>query len=54
MTPTLIGSIPYEGIKFGMYDVFKRALTSFDHQINGPSSEKKVFISVMAGALAGV
>jgi hypothetical protein len=48
MTPTLLGSIPYEGIKFGMYDVFKR----FFHEEND-SKEKKVLKSVLSGALAG-
>jgi hypothetical protein len=53
MMPTIIGSIPYEGIKFGMFDVIKHFLISIDPSLTS-SNEKKLFLSVMSGALAGV
>mmetsp|Transcript_33169 Transcript_33169/g.51849 ORF Transcript_33169/g.51849 Transcript_33169/m.51849 type:complete len:308 (-) Transcript_33169:177-1100(-) len=50
MTPTLLGAIPYEGIKFGMYDVFNSLLKPHTEGL-GPRGQKFVN-SVISGALA--
>lgn len=51
MTPTLIGAIPYEGIKFGVYDVVLRTMVRRNQESG--VLEINVLQSTMAGGIAG-
>eukprot|EP00041_Stephanoeca_diplocostata_P012348 m.207169 g.207169 ORF g.207169 m.207169 type:complete len:356 (+) comp18920_c0_seq2:285-1352(+) len=49
LTPTVLGSIPYEGVRFGVYDVMqKRIPVAFKELENG-----EIYWSLVSGALAG-
>lgn len=51
ISPSLLGAIPYEGVKFLSFDIYKRTLRElFPHFTDGASD---VTIKVAAGALAG-
>lgn len=49
-TPTLLGALPYEGVKFGSYDVFKKVLLPEGHAYN---RQQVVMVHLACGALAG-
>lgn len=56
-TPTLIGAVPYEGIKFGTVGVLERwfPLTpNEDGSLPQPSPLRKMMFGGMAGVMAGV
>jgi solute carrier family 25 phosphate transporter 23/24/25/41 len=56
MTLTLIGAIPYEGIKFAAYDLLKRAYNSNDENerwVKSPALNNAL-MGAVAGSIAGV
>lgn len=53
VTPTLLGALPYEGIKFSVFGSFKKHQPQFIKD-NGLSWAYKLFAGAVAGGLAGI
>mmetsp|Transcript_29165 Transcript_29165/g.81580 ORF Transcript_29165/g.81580 Transcript_29165/m.81580 type:complete len:303 (-) Transcript_29165:1038-1946(-) len=56
MFPTLLGAVPYEGVKFGMFDVCKKAISPWVGGImesdRFTDKNQKVVVHLLAGAMA--
>lgn len=50
LTPTMLGAIPYEGVKFGVYDVLK---TASQGTRLAEDRQGRTYLNLMCGAAAG-